>query len=278
MLSELLQALVLGITEGFTEWLPISSEGHLLLVGDLLGVDRTTELYALMLALFRVGAALAVISLYTGRLVPFFFRTGPAKRRAAGRLWFKLLLAALPCALVSLLFGRHLAALVSPWLTGVMVILAGFLLLLADRRIRPSHLRIDRISGITPRTAFLIGCAQTLAFLPGTSRTTCIILAAMLLGCTVRTAAEFALFLGIPVIFGGAIRQIVLFVRHGEGFGPVPFLGILLGTAAAYFAASYSIRFLMSYLKRNDLTFFALYRITLGIVILSYFTISALMA
>ena len=278
MLTELLQDLILGITEGFTEWLPISSEGHLLLVGSLLGADRNTSLFSLTLALLRIGSALAVLSLYTGRLIPFVFRTGSSKRRAAGRLWFKLFLACLPAFFVTLLLGSHLAPLKNPWLTGVMVILAGILLFIACRRRTPSYLQIDRLSRLTPGTAFFIGCSQILALFPGTSRTTCVIIAALVFGCTAQTATEFALFLGVPMIFGGALREIFLFLRNGEGFGPIPLLGILIGTAAAYFAAVYSIRFLTSYLKKNDFTFFALYRIVLGIVILSYFSISSLMA
>ena len=158
-----------------------------------------------------------------------------------------------------------------------MVILTGLLLLYADRHGNPSWLEIDKVSRITPKTAFLIGCGQLLTLLPGTSRTTCVIAAALLLGCSRRTAAEFAFFLGVPMIFFGALRQIFYFIRHSEGFGLITLPGILLGGIAAYFAAVYSIRFLQSRLKDGDYTFFVLYRAVLGIVILSYFIISALM-
>lgn len=276
MLIELLQSLALGISEGFTEWLPISGEGHLLLVSSLLGADRNEQLLSLMLALIRIGSAAAVLSLYAKRLLPIY--GGSRARRGVTRLWFKLILACLPAFFVTLLLGEHLANLRKPYLTGIMVILTAFLLLFADRHQKPSWLQIDKVSGITPQTAFCIGAAQILALFPATSRTTCVILCALLLGCTPRTAAEFAMFLGVPMIFGGAVRQIFLFARHGEDFGFLSLAGILLGGAAAYFAAVFSIRFLMNHLKKNDFTFFALYRIVLGIVILSYFTISALMA
>ena len=276
MIIELLQSLVLGITGGFSEWLPIGSDAHFLLVGDLLGARQNAALFSLTTALISIGSAVAVISLYTGRLLPFLFRSGPAKERAGRRLWFKLLLASIP-AIIPALIKPRLAFLGSPYLTGVMVILTGLLLLYADRHGNPSWLEIDKVSRITPKTAFLIGCGQLLTLLPGTSRTTCVIAAALLLGCSRRTAAEFAFFLGVPMVFFGALRQIFYFIRHGEGFGLITFPAILLGGIAAYFAAVYSIRFLQSRLKDGDYTFFVLYRAVLGIVILSYFIIYALM-
>ena len=142
----------------------------------------------------------------------------------------------------------------------------------------PSYLQIDRVSRITPRTAFLIGLAQIAALLPGTSRTTCIIIAALFLGCTPGTAAEFSFFLGVPMILFGALREIVHFVRFGEGFGLFAVPCILVGILASFAAASFSIRFLISHLKQRDYSFFVLYRFVLGIVIISYFAISALMA
>ena len=171
MIIELLQSLVLGITGGFSEWLPIGSDAHFLLVGDLLGARQNAALFSLTTALISIGSAVAVISLYTGRLLPFLFRSGPAKERAGRRLWFKLLLASIP-AIIPALIKPRLAFLGSPYLTGVMVILTGLLLLYADRHGNPSWLEIDKVSRITPKTAFLIGCGQLLTLLPGTSRTT----------------------------------------------------------------------------------------------------------
>ena len=273
---EILKVLVLGIVEGFTEWLPISSTGHMILVDEIIHLNVSEAFREVFMVVIQLGAILAVVVLYFHKLNPFSPRKTQNQKRATIRLWMKIVVACIPAAVIGLPFDNLLDKLMNGYVVSAMLILYGVFFILLEYRNRGVKFRIQRVTQISFQTAAVIGLFQVLAMVPGTSRSGATILGAMLLGCSRGAAAEFSFFLGIPVMFGASLLKIVKFMLEGASFQMYEIFYLIFGMAVAFGVSVYSIKFLMEYVKQHDFKFFGYYRIVLGIIVLSYFGISAL--
>ena len=273
---EILKVLVLGIVEGFTEWLPISSTGHMILVDEIIHLNVSEAFREVFMVVIQLGAILAVVVLYFHKLNPFSPRKTQNQKRATIRLWMKIVVACIPAAVIGLPFDNLLDKLMNGYVVSAMLILYGVFFILLENRNRGVKFRIQRVTQISFQTAAVIGLFQVLAMVPGTSRSGATILGAMLLGRSRGAAAEFSFFLGIPVMFGASLLKIVKFMLEGASFQMYEIFYLIFGMAVAFGVSVYSIKFLMEYVKQHDFKFFGYYRIVLGIIVLSYFGISAL--
>lgn len=286
---EVLKVLVFGIVEGFTEWLPISSTGHMILLDELIPLAVSNEFKNVFMVVIQLGAILAVVVLYFQRLNPFMRLRG---REAGGRLlqirgdvalkvpvvilWSKVVVACVPAALIGLLIDDWMEVhLMNAYVVSAMLILYGVLFIAVENINYGKRPAVERSGQISYQLALLIGLFQVLALVPGTSRSGATILGAMILGCSRSAAAEFSFFLGIPVMFGASLLKIVKF---GLGFSGWEVFILLFGMVVAFLVSVYSIKFLMSYIRRNDFKMFGYYRIVLGAVVLLYFAVTAFAA
>ena len=275
---EILKVLVLGIVEGFTEWLPISSTGHLILVDKIVQFKQPEEFVNMFKVVIQLGAILAVLVMYFHRLNPFSKRKKPSQQRATLRLWMKIVVACLPAAVFGLLLDDWIDAILmdNAYVVSAMLILYGVLFIAVENRNAGQAPAVQQVGQISFQLALYIGLFQVLAMIPGTSRSGATILGAMVLGCSRSAAAEFSFFLGIPVMFGASGLKIVKYFLEGNSFtGPQVFY-LIFGMVVAFVVSVYSIKFLMGYIKNNDFKFFGYYRIVLGIIVLAYFGVTAL--
>lgn len=275
-LFEVLKVIVLGIVEGFTEWLPISSTGHMILVEEIIPLHLSEDFKNVFMVVVQLGAILAVVVLYFHKLNPFSPRKKRAQKQATLELWAKIIIACLPAAIVGLPFDDILDAyLMNAYVVAATLIIYGVLFIVLENRNKGVEFPIQKTGQITYRTALLIGMFQLLSLIPGTSRSGSTILGAMLLGCARGVAAEFSFFLGIPVMFGASLLKIVKF---GRMFTPAEIGYLVMGMVVAFVVSILSIKFLLSYVRKNDFKFFGYYRIVLGIIVVAYFGITALAA
>lgn len=271
--TEVLKVVILGIIEGFTEWLPISSTGHLILAEQFLQLDQPEEFWNVFKVVIQLGAILAVVMLYWEKLWPFSRSNSKAARRNIISLWFKIIIACIPAAVVGLPLDDILDTYLStPTVIAVMLIVYGVIFIILETRNRKTVFPIGSMNRLSIRTAVFIGMFQCLSLIPGTSRSGATILGAMILGCSRPVAAEFSFYLGVPVMFGASALKIL---KHGFGFTGVQIIILLLGMATAFLVAVYTIRFLMKYIKKHDFKVFGCYRIVFGIIVLVYFNLLA---
>ena len=275
---EILKVLVLGIVEGFTEWLPISSTGHLILVDKIVQFKQPEEFVNMFKVVIQLGAILAVLVMYFHRLNPFSKRKKPSQQRATLRLWMKIVVACLPAAVFGLLLDDWIDAVLmdNAYVVSAMLILYGVLFIAVENRNAGQTPAVQKVGQISFQLALYIGLFQVLAMIPGTSRSGATILGAMVLGCSRSAAAEFSFFLGIPVMFGASGLKIVKYFLEGNSFTGRQVFYLIFGMAVAFVVSVYSIKFLMGYIKNNDFKFFGYYRIVLGIIVLAYFGVTAL--
>lgn len=279
MFIELLKSILLGIVEGITEWLPISSTGHLILVDEFIRMDVSAEFMKMYLYVIQLGAILAVVLLFFHRLNPFSSKKSPDRKQQTWTLWGKVVVACIPSAVIGLPLNdwveEHME---NPWVVSAALILYGVAFLwVEDRKRTPSIRRTDEISW---QTALFIGLFQTLAIIPGTSRSGSTILGAILLGCARPAAAEFSFFLAIPTMFGVSILKLGKFAVGKLVAGAPIFTGaevaiLLTGFVVAFVVSVVCIRFLMEFVKKHDFKPFGWYRIALGVVMLIVFGIQA---
>ena len=274
---EILKVIVQGIVEGFTEWLPISSTGHMFLVDEIIHMDQPKEYLDVFFVVIQLGAILAVVLLYFDRLNPFSRRKRPAAKRATVILWMKIVVACIPAAVIGLLLDDWMEAhLNNAYVVSATLIIYGVVFILLERRNQNVTFPVQKTSQVTFQTALYIGLFQLLSLVPGTSRSGSTILVATPLCCSRGVAAEFSFFLGVPVMFGASLLKLVKFFMEGSSFSGPQVFYMLLGMVVAFLVSVYSIRFLLGYVRNHDFTFFGYYRIVLGIVVLSYFGITAL--
>ena len=287
---EVLKVLVFGIVEGFTEWLPISSTGHMILLDDLIHLNVTDEFREVFMVVIQLGAIMAVVLLYFKKLNPFVSMRYLRERDMRGVwpvgnvfgvkrhtmiLWVKVVIACLPAAIVGIPLDDWMEAhLRSSYVVAATLILYGILFIVVENRNYGQRPAVERTGQISYKLALYIGLFQVLSLVPGTSRSGATILGAMVLGCSRSAAAEFSFFLGIPVMFGASLLKLVKF---GFGFTASEVFILIFGMVVAFLVSVYSIKFLMSYIRRNDFKLFGYYRIVLGIVVLLYFGIKAVM-
>lgn len=272
---ELLKVLVLGIVEGFTEWLPISSTGHMILVDEIIHLNVTEDFRSVFLVVIQLGAILAVAVIFFQRLNPFDPQKTENQKWITVHLWFKIIIACVPAAVFGLLLDDWMEAhLYNAYVVVAMLIVYGILFIMLENRNQDTEFPIRRVTQISYQTALYIGLFQVLSLVPGTSRSGATILGAMILGCSRPAAAEFSFFLGVPVMFGASLLKLVKF---GFDFSAAEIVYLILGMVVAFVVSVYSIKFLMAYVKRNDFKFFGYYRIILGVIVLAYFSVTALL-
>ena len=271
IILEILKIILFGIIEGYTEWLPISSTGHLILLENLIHLDQPEDFWNVFKVVIQLGAILAVVWLYWDKLWPFSRTKSDKQKRATWTLWTKIIIACLPAVIVGLPLDDFLDAYLStPTVIAVTLILYGIAFIVLENYNRKKVFPINKMSRLDYRTALLIGMFKCLALIPGTSRSGATILGAMILGCSRPVAAEFSFFLGIPVMFGASLLKIV---KHGFGFTAFQVFELLLGMLVSFLVAVYTIRFLLKYIRKNDFTVFGYYRIALGVIVLIWFTL-----
>lgn len=270
---EALKVIFLGIVEGITEWLPISSTGHMLLVDEFLQLDMSGTFKEMFFVVIQLGAILAVVVLFWDKMFPFQWkdRSRGVVKKETFSLWFKVVVACIPGAVVTILFDDYIEAhLHTPVVIAAALILYGAAFILVENWNKRRTPRIGRLTDITYSTALMIGLFQVLSIIPGTSRSGATIVGALLIGVSRVAAAEFTFFLAVPVMFGLSGLKMLKF---GLDF-TAPELAVLgLGMAVAFAVSVLVIKFLMSYIKKHDFKVFGWYRIVLGIVVLLYFTL-----
>lgn len=272
---ELLKVIVLGIVEGFTEWLPISSTGHMILVDEIIQLNVTEAFMTMFRVVIQLGAIMAVVVLYFRKLNPFDPGKSSKQKRSTINLWIKIAIACIPAMIVGLLLDDWMDAhLYNGYVVAATLIVYGILFIMLENRNQDREFPVQRVGQITYQTALYIGLYQVLALVPGTSRSGATILGAMILGCSRSSAAEFSFFLGIPVMFGASLLKLVKF---GFAFSGQEVFYLLIGMVIAFIVSVYSIKFLMGYIKTNNFKFFGYYRIVLGVIVLAYFTVTALL-
>ena len=269
-IAEILKAILFGIIEGITEWLPISSTGHMILLNEFVTLNVSPEFWEMFLVVIQLGAILAVVLLFWNKIFPFRFKEKPVIQKDIFNLWFKILAACIPAAVIGLAFDDVLDALFyNPWCVAIALIVFGVAFIIIENKNKNASPKITELNGITYQTAFMIGVFQLLAAVfPGTSRSGATIVGALLIGVSRTVAAEFTFFLAIPVMFGASLLKIVKF---GFDFTGTETAVLLAGMMSAFVVSVIVIRFLMGYIKKHDFKVFGWYRIVLGAMVLLYF-------
>lgn len=268
---EILKAIFFGLLEGITEWLPISSTGHMLLADEFLKLNMSEAFKEMFLVVIQLGAIMAVVVLFWRKLLPVSVGKKLVLRKDILSLWWKILVACVPAAVIGLLFDNQIEALFFNYQTvSVTLIFYGILFIVIENRNRGSAPQINTISQISYKTALLIGVFQLLALIPGTSRSGATILGAILIGTSRTVAAEFTFYLSIPVMFGASLLKIVKF---GIRFTGAEIAVLMTGTIVAFFVSILAIKFLLGYIKKHDFKLFGWYRIVLGMLVFTYFLI-----
>ncbi len=277
---EIIKVIVVGIVEGITEWLPVSSTGHLILLDEIMPLKASDDFKEMFDVVIQLGAIMAVVVLYWGQLFPFGKKNNakPLSESGAGAyiktdifsMWFKVLAACLPAAIVGLLFDDLFNALFYNWQTvAVMLILFGIIFIIAEKRNKKRRPIFKTIESMPYNVAVMIGAFQLIAAVfPGTSRSGATIVGALLIGVSRTCAAEFTFFLAVPVMFGASLLKLVKF---GFDFSGAELAALLIGMASAFIVSILVIKFLMGYIKKHDFTAFGIYRIILGAVVILYF-------
>lgn len=265
---EILKVIFLGIVEGITEWLPISSTGHMLLVDQFIQLNMSDEFKEMFFVVIQLGAILAVVLLFWNKMFPFQFKdkTKPFIKVDIFNLWFKVVVACIPGAVVTLLFDDYVEAhLHTPLVIASALIFYGIAFIIIERWNKHRVPTVKSLSDITYKTALLIGLFQVLSIIPGTSRSGATIIGALLIGVSRVAAAEFTFFLAVPVMFGLSFIKILKF---GLAFTLSELIVLILGMLVAFIVSILVIKFLMGYIKKHDFQVFGWYRIALGIVVI----------
>lgn len=269
MFIELFKAFILGIVEGITEWLPISSTGHMILVDEFIQLNASDAFKEMFLVVIQLGAILAVVLLYFRKLNPFSPKKSKRQKKDTMNIWYKVIVGVLPAAVLGFLFDDWLDEHFYNYQTvAITLIVYGILFIIIENRNKGRITRINSFNDLTYSTALLIGLFQVLSLIPGTSRSGATILGAIILGTSRNIAAEYSFFLSIPIMFGASALKLVKF---GFVFTGTEISVLLTGMVVAFIVSVIAIRFLLKYIKNNDFKAFGWYRIILGILVVGYF-------
>lgn len=275
---EILKSILYGIVEGITEWLPISSTGHMILLEEIMPMNVSESFWSMFLVVIQLGAILAVVVLYWNKIFPF-------KKNKEGKytsvksiwiLWSKILVATIPAAIIGLALDDWIDAhLYNGFVVAVMLILVGVAFIYIENRNKDMRPSVNSLSALSYKDALIIGLFQVVAaVLPGTSRSGATIIGGLMIGVSRAVAAEFTFFLAIPVMFGASLLKLVKF---GFAFSVLEFFILVIGMVVAFVVSIFVISFLMSYIKKHDFKVFGWYRIVLGAFVLIFFAIRALL-
>lgn len=274
---EILKSIIYGIVEGITEWLPVSSTGHMILLEEIMPMNVSKSFWSMFLVVIQLGAILAVVLLYWNKIFPFK-KTREGKYvsvKSIWVLWSKILVATIPAAAIGLALDDWIDEhLYNGFVVAIMLILVGVAFIYVENRNKDMHPTVNSLSALSYKDALIIGLFQVIAaVLPGTSRSGATIIGGLLIGVSRAVAAEFTFFLAIPVMFGASLLKLVKF---GFAFSFLEFFILIIGMLVALVVSIFVIRFLMSYIKKNDFKVFGWYRIVLGVIVLIFFAIRAL--
>lgn len=275
---EILKSILYGIVEGITEWLPISSTGHMILLEEIMPMNVSESFWSMFLVVIQLGAILAVVVLYWNKIFPF--RKNKEGKYTSVKsiwiLWSKILVATIPAAIIGLALDDWIDAhLYNGFVVAVMLILVGVAFIYIENRNKDMRPSVNSLSALSYKDALIIGLFQVVAaVLPGTSRSGATIVGGLMIGVSRAVAAEFTFFLAIPVMFGASLLKLVKF---GFAFSVLEFFILVIGMVVAFFVSIFVIRFLMSYIKKHDFKVFGWYRIVLGAFVLIFFAIRALL-
>ena len=284
---EFIKVIILGIVEGITEWLPVSSTGHIILVDEFMRLKASDAFKEMFDVVIQLGAIMAVVVLYWKELFPFGKKDNahPLSADGAGayiktdifKMWFKVLVACVPAAVVGLAFDDMLNKLFFNWQTvAVMLILFGIFMIVVEKRNKGKKPVFNSIEAMPYCVAMMIGAFQLIAAVfPGTSRSGATIVGALLIGVSRKTAAEFTFYLAVPVMFGASLLKIVKFLADNGSMSGTETAMLLLGMIVSFAVSIFVIRFLMSYIKKHDFTVFGWYRIVLGVLVILWFGVIA---
>ena len=271
---EFLKAVLFGIVEGVTEWLPISSTGHLILLNELVTLNVSDEFQSMFDVVIQLGAILAVVVLYFRKLNPFDLTKTPGEKKQTWRLWFLVIAAIIPSGMVGVLFDdwmdEHLH---NATVVAAMLIAYGVAFLLVERRYQGKHLKIQNVNQMDLPTALGMGLFQCLSLVPGTSRSGSTILGGILVGASRPAAAEFSFFMAIPTMLGASAIKLLKFFLSGAAFGGPEISILAIGCVVSFLVSLLVIRGLMEYVRRHSFAAFGVYRIILGIAVLAYFAL-----
>ena len=267
---EVLKAILFGVVEGITEWLPISSTGHMILLDEFVKLDVSKEFLDLFLVVIQLGAILAVVVIYWNKLIPLSTKHGLHISRRKCKMWVKIIVASIPAGVVGILWDDVFTKYFYNYQTvAIMLILVGVVFIIIERSNKNKIARVDSIDDISYGQAFLIGVFQMIAAIfPGTSRSGSTIVGSLMLGISRTAAAEFTFFLAVPAMFGGSAIKIL---KYSGGFNSAEVALLAIGMIVAFVLSIIAIKFLMSYIKKHDFKVFGWYRIILGIAVIGYF-------
>ena len=273
-LIEILKVIFLGIVEGITEWLPISSTGHMLLVDEFIKMNVSPEFKEMFFVVIQLGAILAVVMLFWNKMWPFQIKDKeqPVLKMDIFTMWIKVVLACVPGAVVTLLFDDYIEAhLHTPTVIAIALIFYGIAFIVIENWNKKRTPKVETLADITYTTAFWIGMFQVLSIIPGTSRSGATIIGALLIGVSRVAAAEFTFFLAVPVMLGLSLIKVIKF---GLAFSASELVILIVGVVVAFAVSVLVIKFLMSYIKKHDFKVFGVYRIVLGLIVLIYFAVA----
>lgn len=272
---EILKAVLFGIVEGVTEWLPISSTGHMIILDEFIKLNVRDEFWSLFLVVIQLGAILAVVLLFWNQIFPINLnkKGEPFWRRDVLLLWVKILIACIPAGIVGVLFDDTIDAYLYNFpCVATALIVFGILFIIVERQKKGRREKVTAMAQLDYKLAVWIGVFQLIAAVfPGTSRSGATIIGALMLGVSRTVAAEFTFYLAVPVMCGASLLKIVKFMMMGLSFEPIEVVILLVGCLVAFFVSILVIKFLMGYIKKHDFIPFGIYRIVLGAVLLIYF-------
>ncbi|MCH5461605.1 undecaprenyl-diphosphate phosphatase [Lactobacillus sp. LC28-10] len=269
---EIFKAIILGIIEGVTEFLPISSTGHLYLANEFVKLKESTAFINMFMVVIQLGAIMAVIVLYFNKLNPWATAKNRLERRQTWALWGKVIVAVLPSVIIGLPLNDWMDAHLTSWqvISATLIIYGVLFILIENWNHHRTPVRTD-LNQLPIKTALVIGLFQVLSLIPGTSRSGATILGAILLGTSRFVATEFSFFLAIPTMFGASLLKITKYLVHGNTFTGAQSMVLLTGVIVSFLVAYLAIKFLLDYIKRNDFKAFGWYRIILGFIVIAYF-------
>lgn len=266
---ELIKAVILGIIQGITEWLPISSTGHMILADEFIKLNVSQGFKEVFMVVIQLGSIFAVVVLYFHKLNPFSPSKTKQEKSDTFSLWWKVLIACIPTGVIGLLFDDQIHELLYGYQTvAITLIVYGVLFIIMENRNQHRKPRISSFSQMSYKTALLIGAFQMLSLIPGTSRSGATILGAVLIGCSRFVSAEFSFFLAVPTMLGASAYKMLKF---GFNYTGTEWAVLITGMLVAFLVSIFAIKFLMGFIKKHDFKVFGYYRIILGIVVLGYF-------
>ena len=274
---EILKSILFGIVEGVTEWLPVSSTGHLILLDELVKLNVSADFYEMFQVVIQLGAIVAVLVLFFNKLNPFSSKKGEIEKKQTWDLWLKVVIAVIPSAVLGLLLDDLMDAYLYNYITvALTLILYGVAFIIVERKNKGLDPRVATVHAITYRTALLIGAFQCLSLIPGTSRSGSTILGGILLGVSRAAAAEFSFFLASPTMLGASGLKLMKYLLEGALPSLTEILVLLVGCLVSFGVSMVVIKGLMEYVRKRSFSAFGIYRIVLGAIVVGYFVITLL--